>query len=230
MNEASAKKELPACPVETTLTLIGDKWKVLILRDLIPGNPRENIQGIELLTKNDEVHIFYAGQNTYYAQPKNQSEVDAKTEATVTYYKIHAGKNAVDFAISIEAAEKMHSSAGQNIFLLSADKHFDLIVSILRRKIKNGISVTRIDSFWKGVVMNPGEIETWDRFQKLMKSMLGKDGEALCHQMRKVCINEQKQQQAIQPQTTAARRFVDTIVKKSWRSLHTAKKALGITE
>lgn len=33
-------KELPACPVETTLTLIGDKWKVLILRDLIPGTKR----------------------------------------------------------------------------------------------------------------------------------------------------------------------------------------------
>ena len=29
--------ELPACPVETTLMLIGDKWKVLILRDLMPG-------------------------------------------------------------------------------------------------------------------------------------------------------------------------------------------------
>ena len=27
--------ELPACPVETTLMLIGDKWKVLILRDLM---------------------------------------------------------------------------------------------------------------------------------------------------------------------------------------------------
>ena len=40
MNEASAKKELPACPVETTLTLIGDKWKVLILRDLMPGTKR----------------------------------------------------------------------------------------------------------------------------------------------------------------------------------------------
>lgn len=26
--------ELPACPVETTLMLIGDKWKVLILRDM----------------------------------------------------------------------------------------------------------------------------------------------------------------------------------------------------
>ena len=33
-------KELPACPVETTLTLIGDKWKVLILRDLMPGIKR----------------------------------------------------------------------------------------------------------------------------------------------------------------------------------------------
>lgn len=31
---------LPACPVETTLMLIGDKWKVLILRDLLPGTKR----------------------------------------------------------------------------------------------------------------------------------------------------------------------------------------------
>lgn len=40
MNEQKAVKELPACPVETTLTLIGDKWKVLILRDLLPGTKR----------------------------------------------------------------------------------------------------------------------------------------------------------------------------------------------
>jgi DNA-binding HxlR family transcriptional regulator len=31
---------LPACPVETTLLLIGDKWKVLILRDLLDGTKR----------------------------------------------------------------------------------------------------------------------------------------------------------------------------------------------
>ena len=35
MTKISSKKELPLCPVETTLTLIGDKWKVLILRDLM---------------------------------------------------------------------------------------------------------------------------------------------------------------------------------------------------
>ena len=38
--ENTIKTELPACPVETTLTLIGDKWKVLILRDLLDGTKR----------------------------------------------------------------------------------------------------------------------------------------------------------------------------------------------
>ena len=33
-------RALPACPVETTLTLISDKWKVLILRDLMSGARR----------------------------------------------------------------------------------------------------------------------------------------------------------------------------------------------
>ena len=32
--------ELPACPVETTLMIIGDKWKVWILRDLMNGTMR----------------------------------------------------------------------------------------------------------------------------------------------------------------------------------------------
>lgn len=40
MSEPKTVKELPACPVETTLTLIGDKWKVLILRDLLTGTKR----------------------------------------------------------------------------------------------------------------------------------------------------------------------------------------------
>lgn len=37
---ATTVQELPACPVETTLTLISDKWKVLILRDLLTGTKR----------------------------------------------------------------------------------------------------------------------------------------------------------------------------------------------
>ena len=37
---AATAKELPACPVETTLTLISSKWKVLIVRDLLAGTKR----------------------------------------------------------------------------------------------------------------------------------------------------------------------------------------------
>ena len=40
MGNISTAEKLPACPVETPLTLISDKWKVLILRDLLPGTKR----------------------------------------------------------------------------------------------------------------------------------------------------------------------------------------------
>lgn len=33
-------EDLPACPVEMTLTLISNKWKILILRDLMEGTKR----------------------------------------------------------------------------------------------------------------------------------------------------------------------------------------------
>lgn len=34
------EKMLPECPVETTLMLISDRWKVLIIRDLLDGTKR----------------------------------------------------------------------------------------------------------------------------------------------------------------------------------------------
>lgn len=34
--------KIPDCPVEMTLQLIGDKWKVLIIRDLLTGTKRFN--------------------------------------------------------------------------------------------------------------------------------------------------------------------------------------------
>lgn len=52
-------KELPACPVEITMGLIGDKWKVLIIRDLLTGTKRfgelkKSLNGItqKVLTNN----------------------------------------------------------------------------------------------------------------------------------------------------------------------------------
>ena len=34
------KYDLPPCPVETSLALMGDRWKVLIVRDLLTGTKR----------------------------------------------------------------------------------------------------------------------------------------------------------------------------------------------
>ena len=52
-------EELPECPVETTLKLIGDKWKALIIRDLLTGTKRfselkKSVKGIsqKVLTSN----------------------------------------------------------------------------------------------------------------------------------------------------------------------------------
>ena len=36
------KEDLPECPVATTVQLIGSKWKLLILRDLLTGAKRYN--------------------------------------------------------------------------------------------------------------------------------------------------------------------------------------------
>ena len=53
------KEELPACPVATTVRLIGNKWKLLILRNLLArpnrfGELRRTIPGIsqKVLTDN----------------------------------------------------------------------------------------------------------------------------------------------------------------------------------
>ncbi|WNY25308.1 helix-turn-helix domain-containing protein [Methanolapillus millepedarum] len=54
-----SKKEWPLCPVATTVELIGNKWKLLILRDLLSGTKRfgelrKSVSGIsqKVLTDN----------------------------------------------------------------------------------------------------------------------------------------------------------------------------------
>ncbi|MEO2258744.1 winged helix-turn-helix transcriptional regulator [Paenibacillus amylolyticus] len=39
-NGVISKKELPLCPVATTVGLIGNKWKLLVVRDLLKGTQR----------------------------------------------------------------------------------------------------------------------------------------------------------------------------------------------
>ena len=80
------KKELPACPVEVTLQLIGDKWKILILRDLMDGTKRfgelkKGINGVsqKMLTAN-----LRAMETNGLLSRKVYAEVPPRVEYTLT--------------------------------------------------------------------------------------------------------------------------------------------------
>ncbi|OCL16309.1 MarR family transcriptional regulator [Gilliamella sp. wkB171] len=77
---------LPPCPVETTLMLMGDKWKVLIIRDLLTGTKRfgelkKSLNGIsqKVLTQH-----LRAMEKSGLIHRKVYAEVPPKVEYTLT--------------------------------------------------------------------------------------------------------------------------------------------------
>lgn len=80
------KKILPACPVETTLTLIGDKWKVLILRDLMGGTKRfgELKKSIGSVTQKVLTSQLRAMEESGLLHRKVYAEVPPRVEYTLT--------------------------------------------------------------------------------------------------------------------------------------------------
>lgn len=80
------KNELPACPVEITMGLIGDKWKVLIIRDLLTGTKRfgelkKSVTGItqKVLTNN-----LRSMETSGLIERKVYAEVPPKVEYSLT--------------------------------------------------------------------------------------------------------------------------------------------------
>ena len=75
------KKEMPACPVETTLMLISDRWKVLIIRDLLDGTKRfgELKRSQKVLTAN-----LRAMEESGLLTRKVYPEVPPRVEYTLT--------------------------------------------------------------------------------------------------------------------------------------------------
>ena len=78
--------ELPACPVETALTLCGDRWKILIVRDLLTGTKRfgelrKSLDGIsqKVLTQ----HLRIMEENGLVIR-KVYAEVPPRVDYTLT--------------------------------------------------------------------------------------------------------------------------------------------------
>lgn len=57
------KDELPECPVATTVRLIGNKWKLLIIRDLLEGERRfgelkKSVSGISQKVLSENLRVL----------------------------------------------------------------------------------------------------------------------------------------------------------------------------
>ncbi len=82
----ASEHELPACPVETALTLMGDRWKLLIVRDLLTGTKRfgelkKSLNGIsqKVLTQH-----LRAMEEYNLVERKVYAEVPPKVEYSLT--------------------------------------------------------------------------------------------------------------------------------------------------
>jgi len=78
--------ELPPCPVETTLTLMGDKWKVLIIRDLLTGTKRfgelrKSLTGISQKVLTQHLRIM---EESGLVNRKVYAEVPPRVEYSLT--------------------------------------------------------------------------------------------------------------------------------------------------
>ncbi len=79
-------KTIPDCPVEMTLQLIGDKWKVLIIRDLLTGTKRFNelMRSVTGITQKVLTSHLRAMERAGLLTRKVYPEVPPKVEYTLT--------------------------------------------------------------------------------------------------------------------------------------------------
>ena len=78
--------ELPPCPVETALTLMGDRWKVLIVRDLLTGTKRfgelkKSLDGISQKVLTQHLRIM---EENELVHRKVYAEVPPRVEYSLT--------------------------------------------------------------------------------------------------------------------------------------------------
>ena len=79
-------KKIPDCPVEMTLQLIGDNWKVLIIRDLMSGTKRFNelMRSVSGITQKVLTSHLRAMERDGLVNRKVYPEVPPKVEYSLT--------------------------------------------------------------------------------------------------------------------------------------------------
>lgn len=83
---SNESKVIPDCPVEMTLQLIGDRWKVLIIRDLLTGTKRfgELKKSVGNISQKVLTHNLRAMEESGLLTRKVYPEVPPRVEYTLT--------------------------------------------------------------------------------------------------------------------------------------------------
>lgn len=83
---------LPACPVETTLSLIGSKWQVLIIRDLV-ANGTMRFKELQRSIGKISQKVLTSNLRTMEAQGLVHREVFAEVPPRVEYSLTELGQS-----------------------------------------------------------------------------------------------------------------------------------------
>lgn len=80
------RKKISVCPVEVVLQLIGNKWKVLILRDLMSGTKRfgELRKSVGAVSQKVLTANLRAMEENYLVNRKVYAEVPPRVEYSLT--------------------------------------------------------------------------------------------------------------------------------------------------
>ena len=78
--------KLPDCPVETTVMMMGDRWKILIVRNLLTGTKRfgelkKGLDGISQKVLTDHLRIM---EESGLVNRKVYAEIPPKVEYSLT--------------------------------------------------------------------------------------------------------------------------------------------------
>ena len=93
MDECKTTLEsLPACPVETTLSLIGSKWQVLIIRDLV-ANGTMRFKELQRSIGKISQKVLTSNLRTMEAQGLVHREVFAEVPPRVEYSLTELGQS-----------------------------------------------------------------------------------------------------------------------------------------
>ena len=87
-----ALESLPACPVETTLSLIGNKWQVLIIRDLV-ANGTMRFKELQRSIGKISQKVLTSNLRTMEAQGLVHREVFAEVPPRVEYSLTELGQS-----------------------------------------------------------------------------------------------------------------------------------------